>query len=137
MFRLKVTNVVELSQSLSQVTISDTLVSLNFKLISFLLFFDQDSFGGINGKSSHEEVVTFPNNLTLRDLYYFMAVPSLCYELNFPRTSRIRKRFLLKRAIEVFLGMQVVLGLFQQWIIPSVKNSLDTFSVSPQFRLKY
>lgn len=76
-----------------------------------------------------DEMVSYPNNLSVRDLYFFMAVPTLCYELNFPRTSRIRKRFLIKRAIEVFLGMQVVLGLFQQWIIPSVKNSLQTFSV--------
>lgn len=90
-----------------------------------------DSFEVANGKASSvvNEVVSYPNNLSVRDLYFFMAVPSLCYELNFPRTSRIRKRFLLKRVVEVFLGMQVVLGLFQQWIIPSVKNSLDTFSV--------
>ncbi|EFX90273.1 hypothetical protein DAPPUDRAFT_300124 [Daphnia pulex] len=80
-----------------------------------------------NGKSMNE-VVSYPNNLTVHDLYFFMAVPTLCYELNFPRTSRIRKRFLIKRVIEVLVGMQVVLGLFQQWIIPSVKNSLETFS---------
>lgn len=54
--------------------------------------------------------------------------PTLCYELNFPRTSRIRKRFLLKRILEVIIGFNVVLGLFQQWIIPSVKNSLVPFS---------
>lgn len=85
-----------------------------------------------NGKSMNE-VVSYPNNLTVHDLYFFMAVPTLCYELNFPRTSRIRKRFLIKRVIEVLVGMQVVLGLFQQWIIPSVKNSLETFSVCPFF----
>lgn len=96
-----------------------------------------DSLDGAPGKKSGEEMVSYPNNLSVRDLYYFMVVPSLCYELNFPRTSRIRKRFLLKRAVEVFLGMQVVLGLFQQWIIPSVKNSLDTFSVSPFLSPKF
>lgn len=79
--------------------------------------------------SNTESIVEYPNNLTIGDLYYFMAVPSLCYELNFPRTSRIRKRFLIKRIIEVILGMQVTFGLFQQWIIPSVKNSLNPFSV--------
>ncbi len=83
-----------------------------------------------------DEVVSYPNNLTVHDLYFFMAVPTLCYELNFPRTSRIRKRFLIKRVIEVLVGMQVVLGLFQQWIIPSVKNSLETFSVCPFFLIR-
>ena len=49
-----------------------------------------------NGDSgSVDQVVQYPNNLTIRDLYFFMAVPSLCYELNFPRTSRIRKRLIV------------------------------------------
>lgn len=64
----------------------------------------------------------------LQDLYYFVMVPTLCYELNFPRTDRVRKRFLLRRMLELFFGMQLVLALFQQWIIPSVKNSLMPFS---------
>lgn len=83
-----------------------------------------------NPRKSQEvsNVVNYPDNLTVRDLYFFMMVPSLCYELNFPRTTRIRKQFLIKRIIELLIGIQVVFGLFQQWIIPSVKNSLETFS---------
>ncbi len=30
-------------------------------------------------------LVRYPQNLTTRDLFYFMAAPTLCYELNFPR----------------------------------------------------
>lgn len=36
----------------------------------------------------------------------------------------------MKRIFEVFVGCQVVMSLCQQWIIPSVKNSLIPFSVS-------
>jgi len=32
---------------------------------------------------------------------YFMAAPTLCYELAYPRSSRIRKHFLVKRVVEV------------------------------------
>lgn len=39
-------------------------------------------------------------------------------------------RFLVKRMVEVVVGFQVMMCLFQQWIIPSVKNSLIPFSVS-------
>ncbi|XP_026468476.1 diacylglycerol O-acyltransferase 1 [Ctenocephalides felis] len=73
-------------------------------------------------------IVKYPDNLSLKDLYYFLVAPTLCYELNFPRTSRIRKRFLLKRLLEVVVGIHVVMSLFQQWMIPSVKNSLTPFS---------
>lgn len=74
------------------------------------------------------KLVKYPDNLTFKDLLYFLCAPTLCYELNFPRTDRIRKRFLLKQILEVVIGANVVLGLFQQWMIPSVRNSLIPFS---------
>lgn len=45
--------------------------------------------------------VSYPDNLTLFDLYYFIIAPTLCYELNFPRRDRIRKSFLIKRILEI------------------------------------
>lgn len=83
-----------------------------------------------NGFAEHVpvELVQYPDNLSLHDLFYFLCAPTLCYELNFPRTTRIRKRFLIKRIIEVVVGVNIVMALFQQWMIPSVKNSLIPFS---------
>ncbi|XP_045766748.1 diacylglycerol O-acyltransferase 1 isoform X2 [Maniola jurtina] len=78
-----------------------------------------------DGKSG---LVKYPDNLNLKDLFYFILAPTLCYELNFPRTTRIRKRFLIKRIIEVVFGVNLVLALFQQWMIPSVTNAVDPFS---------
>uniref|UniRef100_A0A158QH56 diacylglycerol O-acyltransferase n=1 Tax=Rodentolepis nana TaxID=102285 RepID=A0A158QH56_RODNA len=46
-------------------------------------------------------ITEYPDNLTLSDLCYFMLAPTLCYELNFPLTFGIRKRFLLKRILEL------------------------------------
>ena len=74
------------------------------------------------------KLVQYPDNLNIQDLLYFLFAPTLCYELNFPRTSRIRKRFLLKRILEVVIGVNVVMALFQQWMIPSVRNSLTPFT---------
>jgi len=69
----------------------------------------------------------YPENLTLKDLYYFICCPTLCYELNFPRTTRIRKRFLVKRVVEMLFMMQIIAALVQQWMIPTVQNSLEPF----------
>lgn len=44
----------------------------------------------MNGRRS--SLVQYPDNLNFADLYYFIFAPTLCYELNFPRTQRIRKR---------------------------------------------
>ncbi|XP_068219490.1 diacylglycerol O-acyltransferase 1 [Palaemon carinicauda] len=73
-------------------------------------------------------LTNYPDNLTLRDLYYFLIAPTLCYELNFPRSQRIRKRFLLRRILEVIAISNIIMAMFQQWIIPSVKNSFQPFS---------
>lgn len=73
-------------------------------------------------------LVQYPDNLNLKDIFYFICAPTLCYELNFPRTQRIRKRFLLKRIFEVLVGIQIIFAVMQQYMIPSVKNSLIPFS---------
>ena len=62
------------------------------------------------------------------DIYYFWLAPTLCYELNFPRTSRIRTVFLIRRAVEVVVGLNLVMAIVQQYITPSVVNSLMSFA---------
>ncbi|XP_058971297.2 diacylglycerol O-acyltransferase 1 [Pocillopora verrucosa] len=77
-----------------------------------------------NGKPETLPLVKYPENLTQKDLYYFIFAPTLCYELNYPRSERIRKRFLLRRLAEFFFIIGIVIGAFQQWIVPTVKNSM-------------
>uniref|UniRef100_A0A669C9M4 O-acyltransferase n=1 Tax=Oreochromis niloticus TaxID=8128 RepID=A0A669C9M4_ORENI len=40
----------------------------------------------------------------LLNMYYFIFAPTLCYQLNFPRSPRIRKRFLIRRLFEMVRG---------------------------------
>lgn len=44
--------------------------------------------------------------------------------------THFSNRFLLRRMLEVMAITNVLLAMFQQWIIPSVKNSFQAFSVS-------
>ncbi|OWA50350.1 Diacylglycerol O-acyltransferase 1 [Hypsibius exemplaris] len=69
--------------------------------------------------------VSYPDNLTLKNMYYFYFAPTLCYELNYPRTPKIRKMFLAKRILEVLLLTQVELALAQQWLLPIMQNSVE------------
>ncbi|XP_075772941.1 diacylglycerol O-acyltransferase 1 [Pelodiscus sinensis] len=71
--------------------------------------------------------VCYPANLTYKDLYYFLFAPTLCYELNFPRSPRIRKRFLLRRLFEMLFFIQLLVGLIQQWMVPTIQNSMKPF----------
>ncbi len=51
-----------------------------------------------------------------------MFAPTLCYELNFPRSPHIRKGFILRRCGEILalLSLQYCLG--QQWILPILRT---------------
>jgi diacylglycerol O-acyltransferase-1 len=73
--------------------------------------------------STDEKIVTYPNNLNYRDIYYFIAAPTLCYEINFPRTKRIRKGFLVRRCLEIMFLLTLQFILIQQWVMPILENS--------------
>lgn len=102
--------------------------NLSIYLLNLIATIENGALDGGDEDEAIPKLVQYPDNLTYRDLVYFLCAPTLCYELNFPRTSRVRKRFLLKRLLEVVIGANVVMALFQQWIIPSVRNSLIPFS---------
>ncbi|XP_041650026.1 diacylglycerol O-acyltransferase 1b [Cheilinus undulatus] len=68
--------------------------------------------------------VCYPGNLTIRDMYYFVFAPTLCYELNFPRSPKIRMSFLLRRLFEMMFFIQLLVGLTQQWMIPIIQSSM-------------
>uniref|UniRef100_A0A3Q4HBQ2 O-acyltransferase n=1 Tax=Neolamprologus brichardi TaxID=32507 RepID=A0A3Q4HBQ2_NEOBR len=70
-----------------------------------------------NGSAANTNV-SYPGNLTHRDMYYFIFAPTLCYQLNFPRSPRIRKRFLIRRLFEMLFLMQLLVGLIQQTPFP-------------------
>ncbi|RXM95572.1 Diacylglycerol O-acyltransferase 1 [Acipenser ruthenus] len=70
---------------------------------------------------SEKEWVTYPNNLTTGDLYYFLLAPTLCYQLNFPRNVIIRKWFVARRALEIAPNNFIWIILFY-WFCHSVLN---------------
>jgi diacylglycerol O-acyltransferase-1 len=37
-----------------------------------------------------DELVSYPDNLTVLDMSYFIVAPTLCYQMNFPRSKSIR-----------------------------------------------
>ncbi|KAM6064186.1 LOW QUALITY PROTEIN: diacylglycerol O-acyltransferase 1 [Theristicus caerulescens] len=48
------------------------------------------------------EQFTCPVNLKVRNLYYFLLAPTLCYHLDFPRNSHCRHGYIIKWLLEVY-----------------------------------
>ncbi|KAL6744257.1 hypothetical protein Aduo_017210 [Ancylostoma duodenale] len=78
--------------------------------------------------SSPQMASLYPGTLTLSNLYYFMCAPTLCYELKFPKSVRRRKTFLMKRFVEMVFLSFLMASLIQQWVVPTVHNSMKPLS---------
>ncbi|KAL1805230.1 hypothetical protein ACET3Z_028298 [Daucus carota] len=65
----------------------------------------------------------YSDQVSFKSLAYFMVAPTLCYQLSYPRTTSVRKGWVLRQ----FLKLVVVTGLMgfiiEQYINPIVKNS--------------
>uniref|UniRef100_A0A673B6V8 O-acyltransferase n=1 Tax=Sphaeramia orbicularis TaxID=375764 RepID=A0A673B6V8_9TELE len=66
--------------------------------------------------------VCYPGNLTIRDMYYFVFAPTVCYELNFPRSAKVRMSFLLRRLFEMVREDEY-------WMIPIIQSSMKPLEV--------
>ena len=66
----------------------------------------------------------YPQNITLINISFFMIIPTLCYQLNYPRTTRIRWNHALWIVIRLILvGMLIVFSI-EQYIKPTLETSL-------------
>lgn len=63
-----------------------------------------------------QHLLPYPENLTLQNLYYFMLVPTLCYELNFPRNPYRRKMFIVRRLFEFVRSVESWLLSVVYWL---------------------
>ncbi|VDN52087.1 unnamed protein product [Dracunculus medinensis] len=79
-------------------------------------------------KNISQNTSSYPNNINLKNLYYFIFAPTLCYEIRFPRSPNRRKSFMVKRSAELILLTIIIVALSQQWVIPLLRNSVEPFS---------
>ncbi|CAK5061463.1 unnamed protein product [Meloidogyne enterolobii] len=52
-------------------------------------------------KISEEHLKLYPQNLTIKNLYYFIMAPTLCYELEYPVIPKRRWSLIFNHLIEV------------------------------------
>lgn len=69
----------------------------------------------------------YPANLTAGDLARFFAFPTLVYQTEYPRTPRVRRRWLLKRFAELAVVLSAMLLLVTQFVAPTVRGTLEPF----------
>lgn len=67
--------------------------------------------------------VTYPDNLSLHNLGYFLLAPTLCYQLNYPRTPAIRWPFVARRTAQMLFLTALAAFITEQYLAPAVRGS--------------
>lgn len=69
----------------------------------------------------------FTKFLTPQSYIYYILTPTFCYQLTYPRTNRIRKRWLVKRALEGCLLLFVQLYILLEFTYPILQQAPAVF----------
>jgi diacylglycerol O-acyltransferase-1 len=66
----------------------------------------------------------YPNNINLPNLFWFMIIPTLCYQLNYPRTPSIRWKYVASIVVRMLIVAGLIIFSVEQHIKPTLQNSL-------------
>lgn len=77
-----------------------------------------------NVKTIEKYTLNFPST-TIFHLFYFWVAPTLCFQLEFPRSPCFRWRFFCCRLFELITCTIMIHILIQQYSVPTVVNSLE------------
>jgi diacylglycerol O-acyltransferase-1 len=61
---------------------------------------------------------------TLAHVYFFVAAPTLVYQDAYPRSPSIRWRFVVRRLLELLACTGLQLFMIEQYVVPTIRNSL-------------
>uniref|UniRef100_A0A3P9Q1U1 O-acyltransferase n=1 Tax=Poecilia reticulata TaxID=8081 RepID=A0A3P9Q1U1_POERE len=89
-------------------------IALGFYTILFLKLYSYEDVNLWCREQSTAKAKKLSRSLSY--MYYFVLAPTLCYELNFPRSPKIRIQFLLRRLFEM------VRKYF--WMVPIIQSSM-------------
>lgn len=66
----------------------------------------------------YTETVTWPSNVTFANFLDYLLVPTLVYELSYPRLRTVRPLYLLEKALATFGTFFVIYVITEHWIMP-------------------
>ena len=63
-----------------------------------------------------------------KSFVYFLVAPTLCFQLHYPRSERIRPWFLFKRIVEFMFLVSAQIYVMLQFIYPALLKSPEVFN---------
>ncbi|GLI80642.1 sterol O-acyltransferase 2 [Penicillium ochrochloron] len=78
---------------------------------------------GLQGQFSTQN--QYPRNLNVGNFCEFITLPTLVYELEYPRTERIDWAYVAEKVVATFATIFVMIVVSQYWIYPVVMNTVE------------
>ncbi|CAD6893441.1 unnamed protein product [Tilletia laevis] len=72
----------------------------------------------ISSESSIQPRTSWPANVTYANFWDYLLVPTLVYELEYPRTKEIRPLYVLEKTLATFGTFFVIYVVTEHWIMP-------------------
>ncbi|KAH8833135.1 MBOAT, membrane-bound O-acyltransferase family-domain-containing protein [Flagelloscypha sp. PMI_526] len=77
--------------------------------------------------SSGPHPVTYPNNLTFKNFAIYQLIPTLVYELEYPRTESIRPIYIFEKCAAFFGSFALLYTIVETFILPLTPTSDQSF----------
>ncbi|EUC59627.1 O-acyltransferase [Rhizoctonia solani AG-3 Rhs1AP] len=80
--------------------------------------------------STGKKRIRYPSNISYANFLDFQMVPTLCYELEYPRTERIRPMYIFEKTVATFGTFTLLYTITEHYIIPLTPTSDQSFARS-------
>ncbi|KAJ7091421.1 MBOAT, membrane-bound O-acyltransferase family-domain-containing protein [Mycena belliarum] len=77
--------------------------------------------------SSGRYRVTYPNNQTMKNFAVYQLIPTLVYELEYPRTERIRPLYVFEKTVATFGTFALLYTMTETFILPLTPTAGESF----------
>lgn len=99
---------------------------------------NDESLRQLRDNLAHELVsplgnVAYPKNLTIPNYIDFLFCPTLCYELEYPRTDRIRKSEVFYKTLAVFGCIFLLTFITEKYVMPSLDIASEALELPGTF----
>jgi len=71
--------------------------------------------------------VTYPNNITMKNFAVYQLIPTLVYELEYPRTDRIRPLYVFEKTVATFGTFALLYTMTESFILPLTPTAGESF----------
>ena len=83
---------------------------------------DEGVLSGV--KDLKQPIVKYPQNITLKNIFWFSVAPTLTYQLNYPASVKIRWPIVATILFRMLAVSGLILFSIEQYIMPTLNNAM-------------